>query len=187
VLPSARHADVETPRAGAAPRTIMRVAFELVCAHDGSSHVIEVFSEASDENDKATAKAMSAAYKTAMVQTFCIPVVGLAEPDLAPRSAAKAHLPEPVQGWPAWSLDIIDIVSVCESEQALDTVQELNRDLFKALSRERPETYEKVGNAFAARRAELNAPKLRKELRSRTRTAGKRPRKERASSEQQYA
>ena len=52
----------------------LRVSFTLTSVDDGSSHEVEAFGEALDGGDKATAKAMSAAYKAAMVQTFCIPV-----------------------------------------------------------------------------------------------------------------
>ena len=52
----------------------LRVEFTLTSVDDGSSHKVEAYGEALDGGDKATAKAMSAAYKAAMVQTFCIPV-----------------------------------------------------------------------------------------------------------------
>jgi hypothetical protein len=48
--------------------------FDLVSAEDGSNHIIRTFGEAMDSADKATNKAMSAAYKYAAFQTFCIPV-----------------------------------------------------------------------------------------------------------------
>ncbi len=165
VLPKAveRHVDRAVAGSAKATKVVLRVAYELASAEDGSTHVLEVFGEASDEADKATAKAMSAAFKTAMIQTFCIPVVGADEPDAAaPSVNLKTHLPEPIQGWCPWSLDIIDIVSVCEAEEALESVQERNREMLKALSRERPELYEEVGRAFTARREGLNpmrAPK----------------------------
>ncbi len=61
--------------------------------------------------DKATAKAMSAAYKSAMIQTFCIPVGDTEDADAASHKlAAKTHLAEPVQGWEQWARDIEDIV-----------------------------------------------------------------------------
>ena len=43
--------------------------------------MVETYGEALDGGDKATAKAMSAAYKAAMVQTFCIPVCGAEDAD----------------------------------------------------------------------------------------------------------
>ncbi len=41
----------------------LRIAFDLVSSADGSSHTVEAFGEALDASDKATAKAMSSAYK----------------------------------------------------------------------------------------------------------------------------
>lgn len=48
--------------------------FHFVSAEDGSKHVAKTYGEAMDSADKATNKAMSAAYKYAAFQTFCIPV-----------------------------------------------------------------------------------------------------------------
>lgn len=47
--------------------------FDFVSAEDGSKHTARTFGEAMDSGDKATNKAMSAAFKYAMFQTFCIP------------------------------------------------------------------------------------------------------------------
>lgn len=49
------------------------VEFDFICAEDGSKHTVKMFGEAMDSSDKATNKAMSAAYKYAMFQVFCIP------------------------------------------------------------------------------------------------------------------
>ena len=134
----------------------LKVAFTLTSVDDGSSHVVEVFGEALDASDKATAKAMSAAYKSAMIQTFCIPLCGAEDPDRAsPRAFSTTHSPEPVQGWEQWAQDIEDIVQVCESEQAIDLVQDRNREMLKALSREQQELYQQMGNCVGARRAVL--------------------------------
>ena len=136
----------------------LRVQFTLTSADDGTSHTVEGFGEALDGSDKATAKAMSAAYKTAMVQTFCIPVAGAEDADRSShRPIARGHVAEPLQGWSQWCLDIEDIVSLCESEQAISTVQERNRDLLKALAREQPQRYAELGQAFLSRREVLSA------------------------------
>lgn len=50
--------------------------FDFVSASDGSKHTVKMFGEAMDSGDKATNKAMSAAYKYAMFQAFCIPTEG---------------------------------------------------------------------------------------------------------------
>jgi len=49
------------------------VEFDFVSSEDGSKHTARTFGEAMDSGDKATNKAMSAAFKYAMFQTFCIP------------------------------------------------------------------------------------------------------------------
>jgi ERF superfamily len=50
--------------------------FDLVSAEDGSKHTARTFGEAMDSGDKATNKAMSAAYKYMALQTFAIPTEG---------------------------------------------------------------------------------------------------------------
>src|SRR5438874_4179341 len=103
----------------------LKVAFTLTSVDDGSSHKVEAYGEALDASDKATAKAMTAAYKSAMVQTFCIPLAGGEDPDHAsPRVALRTHLAEPIQGWEQWARDIEDVVAVCESDGAIDLVQQ---------------------------------------------------------------
>lgn len=54
----------------------VRVEFSFVCAEDGSCHKVTTYGEAMDSGDKATNKAMSAAYKYAAMQAFCIPTEG---------------------------------------------------------------------------------------------------------------
>lgn len=54
----------------------VEVEYDLVSAKDGSIHTIKTFGEAMDTGDKATNKAMSAAYKYACFQAFCIPTEG---------------------------------------------------------------------------------------------------------------
>lgn len=54
----------------------VQVAFDFVSAVDGSVHTVMTYGEAMDRADKATNKAMSAAYKYAAMQAFCIPTEG---------------------------------------------------------------------------------------------------------------
>lgn len=54
----------------------VRVRFAFVSKEDGSTHEVVTYGEAMDSGDKATNKAMSAAYKYACLQTFCIPTEG---------------------------------------------------------------------------------------------------------------
>ncbi len=50
--------------------------FDFVASEDGSKHTIVTYGEAMDSGDKATNKAMSAAYKYACMQAFSIPTEG---------------------------------------------------------------------------------------------------------------
>ncbi len=59
--------------------TTVEVEYDFVSAEDGSKHTIKMYGEAMDSGDKSTNKAMSAAYKYAAIQAFCIPVEG--DPD----------------------------------------------------------------------------------------------------------
>lgn len=143
---------------------VLRVAFDLVSAIDGSIHVIESFGEAIDDSDKGTTKAMSAAYKTAMLQAFCIPVpqddADASTPRLKrPRKSAAVNSAEPPEGWDSWSAETKDIATSCESGEAIDRLLARRRSQLSALQRSRPELYAKVGEAIAERLAELERPR----------------------------
>ena len=67
--------------------------FDFVCAEDGSKHTVKTFGEAMDSGDKATNKAMSAAYKYAAFQAFAIPT----EADNDADSQTHEVTPKPVK------------------------------------------------------------------------------------------
>lgn len=132
------------------------VAFDLVSARDGSRHVIQAWGEALDQGDKGTAKAMSAAFKGAMLQLFCIPVSSVDADGSSFR--LKAHsTSEPVEGWSCWADGICEMIGVCESREALDRVRERQAGFLAALSRAKPELYKIVGERFSARLNMLDA------------------------------
>lgn len=54
----------------------VHVEFDLVSADDGSKHTVAMYGEAMDTADKATNKAMSAAYKYMAMEVFAIPTEG---------------------------------------------------------------------------------------------------------------
>ena len=136
----------------------VRVAFDLVSITDGSMHSIETFGEALDSSDKATAKALSSAYKHAMLQLFCVPVAQIEDADRNSHrlKQPKVHKAEPVAGWQQWTADIIDIAESCASIDALERLQQRQRELLTAISRERPDLYATIGATFSARAAALN-------------------------------
>lgn len=59
----------------------VEVEFDFVAVEDGSKHTVKTFGEAMDSGDKATNKAMSAAYKYACFQAFAIPIEGTPDAD----------------------------------------------------------------------------------------------------------
>lgn len=95
-----RHCDERQSTAGKALFYVtVEAEFDLVSAEDGTRHTIRTFGEAMDSGDKATNKAMSAAYKYACFQAFAIPTEGDNDPDAhvhevsrtMPESAIEAH------------------------------------------------------------------------------------------------
>ena len=55
---------------------VVEAEFDFISAVDGSIHTAKTYGEAMDSGDKATNKAMSAAYKYVCFQAFCIPTQG---------------------------------------------------------------------------------------------------------------
>lgn len=72
----------------------VKMEIDFVAASDGSKHTICAYGEAMDRGDKATNKAMTAAYKYALFEAFCIPTEGSADAD------AESHEVEPRVGRP---------------------------------------------------------------------------------------
>lgn len=66
----------ESAKGGALFYVTVEAEFDFVSAEDCSKHTVRTFGEAMDRGDKATNKAMSAAYKYACFQAFCIPTEG---------------------------------------------------------------------------------------------------------------
>jgi hypothetical protein len=86
-----------TAKGGALFYVIVDVAFDLVSAVDGSRHEARVIGEAMDSGDKATNKAMSAAYKYLAMQTFCIPTEGDNDADATTHEVQPAPIPVDVR------------------------------------------------------------------------------------------
>jgi hypothetical protein len=69
--------------------TTLKVEFDFVAAEDGSKHTVCTIGEAMDSGDKSSNKAMSAAYKYACFQAFCIPTEGDNDADAHTHEVAK--------------------------------------------------------------------------------------------------
>ena len=90
----------QTKNGGAIFTVVVEAEFDFVSAFDGSKHTVKMFGEAMDTADKATNKAMSAAYKYAAFQTFCIPTEGEHDADAQTLEVtAPAPRPDPPSGY----------------------------------------------------------------------------------------
>jgi hypothetical protein len=69
-------------------KVTIKVEYHIVSSLDGSREVCTTYGEAMDSADKASNKALSAAYKYLVIQLFAIPVEG--------HDDADANTPEPV-------------------------------------------------------------------------------------------
>lgn len=83
-----------TKSGGALFYVVLDVEFDLVAAQDGSMHTVKVSGEAMDSGDKATNKAMSAAYKYACMEVFCIPTEGDNDADATTHDVVPGPVPE---------------------------------------------------------------------------------------------
>jgi hypothetical protein len=86
---------------------IVTAEFDFVSADDGTIHVVRTMGEAMDSSDKATNKAMSAAYKYAALMTFAIPTEG--------DNDADAHTPEVVAVQPISDADYTLLIQLFDA------------------------------------------------------------------------
>ena len=80
----------QSKNGGALFYVALQVEFDFVAAEDGSKHTACTFGEAMDSSDKATNKAMSAAYKYAAFMTFAIPTEGENDADAVAHEVVPA-------------------------------------------------------------------------------------------------
>lgn len=76
--------------------TTVAVEFDFVAVEDGSKHTVTTYGEAMDSADKSTNKAMSAAYKYAVMQAFAIPTEGDNDADATTHEVAAKKDSGPV-------------------------------------------------------------------------------------------
>ena len=144
----------ETAKGGVLFYVVVEAEFDFVSASDGTRHTIKTYGEAMDSGDKATNKAMSAAYKYAAMQTFCIPTEGDNDADLhthevAPRRRSQG--PDP--SWRAAPFDsneTFSLIANAGSVKALTNLYHQAQDQGAS-----PEQMAKVADACAARKAIL--------------------------------
>jgi len=121
----------QTKRGGALFYVTVDMEFTLVCGEDGSNHVIRTYGEAMDSGDKATNKAMSAAYKYAAMQAFCIPTEGDNDADAVTHEVAPKASQES-----AAVLAAGVAIDLCKTEAALTKWSASNAEMIAKLDKD---------------------------------------------------
>ena len=164
---------------------VVECEFDFVSSHDKSHHIVKTYGEAMDSGDKATNKAMSAAYKYACMQAFCIPTEGDNDADSTthdlasktpPRggviSAPQQPAPEPklepkpqevVKG----TAEVVDFamqifttfLPEAKSEKELNTFWKENIATVNQIKSADETKYVELLGAFKKRKDEINKPK----------------------------
>jgi hypothetical protein len=140
----------QTAKGGILFYVTVEAEFDFVSASDGSKHTARTFGEAMDSGDKATNKAMSAAYKYAAFQTFAIPTEGDNDADAHTHQvAAREEMPAEVLA--DWLAYIDESGSVGELKtRAAEAEAQAAAD---------PKALEKIRSAVAAKLAKAKQPK----------------------------
>lgn len=81
----------QTKAGGVMFYVVCDVELDFVCSDDGSTKTVRLFGEAMDSGDKATNKSMSAAYKYACLEVFCIPTKGDNDADATTHEIAPSR------------------------------------------------------------------------------------------------
>lgn len=93
----------QTAKGGTLFYVTVEAEFDFVASEDGSKHTVRTFGEAMDSGDKATNKAMSAAYKYAAFQAFAIPTEGDNDADATTHRVAAAKVAPTSGAWESQS------------------------------------------------------------------------------------
>lgn len=122
--------------------------FDFIAAVDGSKHTAKTYGEAMDSADKATNKAMSAAYKYAAFQTFCIPTEGDNDADASHHEVVAA----PPKGYEDWATDLETVAAedIAKARELFKTSHVTFRDYFTRVDKVRYEKFKAASQKAAA-------------------------------------
>lgn len=159
----------QTKNGGALFSVTVEAEFDLVASSDGSRHTIRTFGEAMDSADKATNKAMSAAYKYAAFQTFCIPVdvddADATTPEVKSKPT-KAEPPKPKpapqkEEYPEFDKDPLPVGTELRTRvDGLIEESKIDKQEFKAWLSEKGKIGKKFGNPSLSTMSIENAEKM---------------------------
>jgi hypothetical protein len=148
----------QTKAGGAIFYVTVEVEFDFVSAEDGSKHTVKTFGEAMDTSDKATNKAMSAAYKYAALQAFAIPTEGDNDADLHTYEVAPKSKLATVQKTPLSENQVSDFVISIMDSDTLDALKINHATAYKlAFSKNDTSAIKKIDSAKDIRKGELMA------------------------------
>ena len=135
----------QTAKGGTLFYVTVEAEFDFVCAEDGSKHTVKTFGEAMDSGDKATNKAMSAAYKYAAFQAFAIPTEGDNDADAHTHEVAASRQQTP------------DVAAILRSISNASSLEILKSNYEKAMQMLDEAHHAAIKKATNARKAELTA------------------------------
>ena len=124
----------QSSKGGALFNVTVEAEFDFVAAEDGSKHTVRTFGEAMDSADKATNKAMSAAYKYAAFQAFAIPTEGDNDAD------ASTHTVEPRNKQAQAPLDEVAAINAMRGAATLELLEKFYQSAMKRASNEQAAT-----------------------------------------------
>lgn len=133
----------QTAKGGTLFYVTVEAEFDFVCAEDGSKHTVKTFGEAMDSGDKATNKAMSAAYKYAAFQAFAIPTEGDNDADAHTHEVAASRQQTP------------DVAAILRSISNASSLEILKSNYEKAMQMLDEAHHPAIKKATNARKAEL--------------------------------
>lgn len=154
-------------------------SFEFFSSKDASCVSVTTFGEAMDSGDKATNKAMSAAYKYACFQTFCIPTEGEGKDseeqthDLAPsqppaqqqkKAATKKAAPPKQDVKPLTEDEYNDLLNSLVNCDSMEDFEEIKTKLAAAKPRMNTDQAKIFASNFKAKEQELNEETGKKDL-----------------------
>jgi len=113
--------------------TTVECEFDFVSMFDQSKHIVKTYGEAMDSGDKSTNKAMSAAYKYACMQAFCIPTEGDNDADGQTHEVVQEKFTPEQKSIQA---TLITKIQMCNSPEEIDSLMDEHKSDFDTLPEE---------------------------------------------------
>lgn len=130
--------------------------FRFLSSRDGSDITVGPFmGEAMDSGDKATNKAMSAAYKYMAMQTFCIPIEGDNDADATTHEVARQD--DTDRELLSFKAEALSRIAKCDTHEALDRLKRKIEEGvgYRTMTERRPRDANAIMMAVEKRHEEL--------------------------------